>query len=90
LYGKSEVYRVKRNCENIVPCGVPVLLNTCSDTQPFSLTNCGLFVRKSIIQVIVEVAIFWGFLHKSTDWYVLKALENSRNIILTVLPAMSR
>src|SRR4029434_4367537 len=42
---KSDVYRVNRTGESTVPCGAPVLHNTVSDTQSFSLTNCGLSVR---------------------------------------------
>jgi len=33
---------VNRNGESTVPCGAPVLLTTFQDTQPFSLTDCGL------------------------------------------------
>ena len=48
-----EVWDVKRNSKSIVPCGVPsadhLLWHThththTEPTQPFSLTNCGLFV----------------------------------------------
>src|SRR4029434_6186732 len=42
LWVKSDVYRVNRTGEGTVPCGAPVLHKTVSDTQSFSLTNCGL------------------------------------------------
>ena len=48
---KSQVYRVKRHSESSVPC--------CAADHParhktFSLTNCGLFDRQSVIQAILE------------------------------------
>lgn len=30
---------MKRNGKSTVPCGAPVMLTTCSDRQPFNLTN---------------------------------------------------
>ena len=34
------MYKVNRTGESTVPCGAPVLHNTVSDTQSFSLTVC--------------------------------------------------
>ena len=51
-YCKSEVYRQGESPE---PCGAPVLLTTCSDTLPLSLTNIDPSVRENLIQEFVKV-----------------------------------
>ena len=83
LWAVLEIWGVQKEekCERTVSCGGPVLLTTFSDTQPFSLTNCGLFMRKLIFQVVVEAVktnISWSVSHNHAGCVVLIALKNKR------------
>ena len=63
---------MKRNSESTVLCGAAVLLTTFSDTLPFSLTNCGLFVIRSlqtVIQVVVEASTCSFYITIQTELY---------------------
>ena len=61
-----------------------------SDTQPFSLANCGLLVRYSVIQEIVKAStcVFWSFLCSKMGWLV--RWRKLKNMTLTALPALFR
>jgi len=91
-YWKSEVYWVNRNGDRTVPYGAPVLLNTTSDKQLPRQTNCGLSDRQSATQETVDelTPIPRSFSQKIFAWMVLKALEKSKDKILTVPPPPSR
>ena len=82
---------MKRNYENTVPCGAPVLFTIFSDTQPFSLTNWSVYQVFSnpvgggdINLYLLELLIQQGRLN------CIKALEKSKNMIPTLVPALSR
>ena len=74
------------------PLVLLLLFPTESDTYPFSLTICGLLVRYSVIQVIVETStcVFWSVLHSKAGRIMLNALEKSKSVIITALPVLFR
>ena len=86
LYWKSVVYKVNRKGDSTVPCRAPVSLTTTSDRTLPMWTNYGLPFRYSVIQEIIVLLtpIICSFFPSSSGWIVLKALEKSKDVILTV------
>ena len=92
MYLKSDVYRVKRKGAKTVTCGAPVLHSSVPETHLPILTYCGLAVRSSIIHDVREgaTAIPRSLSFSMGGRMVLKALEESKNMILTYEPGTSR
>lgn len=91
LHLRSDVHRVNRKGVSTDSCGAPVLQTTTSDAQSRSLTNsnCGL---KSVVHTSrwQSTPAPFSFLLSSDGYIVLRALERSENMTLTVLPEFAR
>lgn len=85
-YEKSEVLMVKRNGASTVSCRAPVLQMILSDTQPHILWS---------VCEVVQNPRWWSTPINSSlslrivGWFVLKALEKSKKVIVTVRPHVS-